>query len=274
MSGTKAWGNFSGKAETNKHSYLSLNQKGAFSIRLVSGVLPRYVYWIENKSLAISASFDSFRFNRATEKFNNSLPDPIQEMHITQFNKWSKSSEEIKSRKNYLCWVLDRNDGSKMKLMELKSSLNDSINELMRQLYGDGLKSPMQIDIEVSRSGEGKDTRYSVNIVKAMKDLAKSLDPTSDVAIQLLKDQDVIGEPIYSGESIIGFDKVPDLAEEFPAPYDPAKHDSVEAAAAAQKAEVEEFLAKVKTDNDGSANKPEESAKATEKGAGEAAADL
>ncbi|QPB12117.1 hypothetical protein [Providencia phage PSTCR5] len=272
MSGTKAWGSFSGKAETSKHAYLSLNQKGAFSIRIVSGVLPRYVYWIENKSLGISASFDSFRFNRSQEKFNNSLPDPIQDMHITQFNKFSKKTEEIKSRRNYLCWVLDRQDGSKMKLMELKSSLNDSINEMMGQLYADGLKSPMMIDLEISRIGEGKDTRYSVNIVKAMKDLAKLQDPASDVARAMEKDYDVIGQPIYDGGSMVAFEKVPDLSTEFPAPYDPTRDDSIEAAAEAQRREVEEFLAKIK--DDGNQNKPEESARANDLGAGEAAADL
>lgn len=272
MSGTKQWGSFAGKAESNKHTYLTMPKAGEYRVRLVSGVLPRYVYWIENKALGVPATFDCMAFDRNREKFDNSLPDPIRDMHIKQFNKFSKKEEEIKVRRNYLCWVIDREDG-KLKLMELKPTLNDSINSMMKQLYKKGLTSPLMIDLVIERSGERMDTKYQVQLMEAIDALGEIQDPESETSKRLAADVELLGAEIFQDGALVGFENVPDLAEVFPAPFNPSE-DGREAAAEKQRQEVLEFLAKTKTDEDGSANKHDDSARSSAAGAGEAAQDL
>lgn len=279
----KRWGDVAGKAESNKHEYLSMPRNGSYRVRIVSNVLPRYVYWIENASLGTPATFDAFNFNRGREKFDRALPDPIRDWDngpgeakgIFQRNKFSGKVEAIKPRKNYLAFVLDRDDNDKLKLMELKPSLLDSIKSMMKQLGKKGLQTPLDIDLVITRSGAGKDTVYSIEIITAMDTLTDAQNPDSDVAKRLDADQDLphVGNEIRDDEGyLIGFEEIPSLSEVFPAPYNPEEHDSIEAAVEAYKKDVKDFMSRVK--DDGTANKHEDAGRAADQGAAEAAKDI
>lgn len=278
---TKSWGSTEGKAKSNKFDYMSMSKNGSYNVRIISGVLARYVYWLENKALNTTATFDVFNFDREREVFDSSLPDPIREMKITQFNKWSKKEEQVKSSKNYLCWVIDRDDNDTLKLMTVKNSLFDSIKSLMRQLGKNGLNSPSDIDLVITKSGERMTTKYEIDLFQAIQSLEESKNPDSELSKRLERDSRILGTPIKDEDGdVIGYSEVTDLEDAFPAPF---KYDrssgvpmatQIAEAAEAQRAAVTEYLAKVKEDTDGSDNKHADSAKSSAMGAEEAAQDL
>lgn len=102
-----------GKAQSSKvDSYVY--KDGENRVRLVGGVLPRYVYWLKgtnNKDIPV----ECLAFNREKEKFDNLEKDWVPEFYPDLKCTWS-----------YAVNCIDPSDG-KVKVLNLKKKLFEQI---------------------------------------------------------------------------------------------------------------------------------------------------
>lgn len=109
-----------GGAKKNSFEQLEL-KLGENKVRLVGGICPRYVYWVEgtnNKKVPI----ECLAFNRETETFDNAEEDVVQQMYPDLKCSWA-----------YAIMCIDLADG-KMKVFNLKRKLFDQILGLAKKL--------------------------------------------------------------------------------------------------------------------------------------------
>lgn len=105
--------NTKGKAQSNKVEAFEYKD-GENTVRLIGGVLPRYVYWLKgsnNKDIPI----ECLAFDREAEKFNNLQKDHVQEFFPDAKCSWSYSIN-----------CIDPKDG-KVKALNLKKKLFEQI---------------------------------------------------------------------------------------------------------------------------------------------------
>jgi hypothetical protein len=103
------------KGRAQKSSVESYEYKdGENTVRLIGGVLPRYVYWVKgtnNKDIPI----ECLAFSRDKEKFDNLEKDWVPEFHADLRCSWS-----------YAVNCIDPKDG-KVKVLNLKKKLFEQI---------------------------------------------------------------------------------------------------------------------------------------------------
>ena len=103
------------KGKAQKSSVESYEYKdGENSVRIIGGVLPRYVYWVKgtnNKDIPV----ECLAFNREKEKFDNLEKDWVPEYHPDLKCSWS-----------YAVNCIDPKDG-KVKVLNLKKKLFEQI---------------------------------------------------------------------------------------------------------------------------------------------------
>jgi hypothetical protein len=78
-----------GKAQSNKVDSYEYKD-GENTVRLIGGVLPRYIYWLKgtnNKDIPV----ECLAFNREKEKFDNAEKDVVQEFYPEAKCSWSYS---------------------------------------------------------------------------------------------------------------------------------------------------------------------------------------
>jgi hypothetical protein len=105
--------NTKGKAQSNKVDAFEYKD-GENSVRLIGGILPRYIYWLKgtnNKDIPI----ECLAFSREKEKFDNLEKDHVQEFHPEAKCSWSYSIN-----------CIDSKDG-KVKALNLKKKLFEQI---------------------------------------------------------------------------------------------------------------------------------------------------
>ena len=108
-----SFANTKGKAQSNKVDTYAYKD-GDNVVRLVGGVLPRYVYWVKgtnNKDIPI----ECLAFNRENEKFDNKEVDHVQ-----------KYFPSIKCSWSYVVNCIDPTDG-KVKALNLKKKMFEQI---------------------------------------------------------------------------------------------------------------------------------------------------
>lgn len=79
--------NTKGKAVKNSHEAYTYKD-GENTVRLVGGILPRYVYWVKgtnNKQIPV----ECLAFDREAEKFNNKDKDCVQDFHPELKCSWA-----------------------------------------------------------------------------------------------------------------------------------------------------------------------------------------
>jgi len=102
---------------------LTISEKGT-KIRLVGNVLPRYVYWVTTKE-GKKIPVECLRFNRETESFNDSIPDPLKEVPEEIFSETPQFG--------YVCNVLEMiNDKSAVRIFDLKKTIYNQIVSLAK----------------------------------------------------------------------------------------------------------------------------------------------
>ena len=105
--------NTKGKAQSNKVEAFEYKD-GENTVRLIGGVLPRYVYWLKgsnNKDIPV----ECLAFSREKEKFDNVEKDHVQEFFPDAKCSWSYSIN-----------CIDPKDG-KVKALNLKKKLFEQI---------------------------------------------------------------------------------------------------------------------------------------------------
>ena len=146
-----------GKAESSKVPYLDI-PFGETSVRLVGGILPRYVYWVRGPS-GKAVPVECLAFERETESFNNANEDPVREKF-----------PELKSGWAYAINCIDRKDGE-VKVFALKSRLFREITDAAETL-GDPTDPKDGWDVVFKKTKTGPNAmnvEYSLQVLKCKK---------------------------------------------------------------------------------------------------------
>lgn len=206
----KSWGNTTGGSNGDKLDFMKF-AAGKNVVRIVTGVLPRYAYWIENKD-GKPAPFECLRFDREKERFVRGKADPVHDMGFTQKDDKGVTIP-LKPKKNYVAIVINRATG-KLEVMEVKATILTGIQSIMSQME---LDEPHEIDITISKSGTGFDTKYDVQQIAAMQFMTKKAVEGSAEAQRHIDDAALIGDELTdeSGD-FLKFEKVPSLDELYP----------------------------------------------------------
>ena len=105
------------------------------------------------------------RFIRETEKFQNSLPDPVNEKGFTEKNEKGETVP-LRPKRAYACVVINRKTG-KLELMDLKKSVFDEILSYMRS---EGLSNPSDVEFFIEKTGtRWNEVKYKVDAIKTLK---------------------------------------------------------------------------------------------------------
>lgn len=255
----KSWGETTG-GSNDKIEFLKFNN-GITNVRIVSGVLPRYVYWLLNKDNQ-AAPFECLRFNRNKESFVRGKADPVHDMGFFE-KELDKDGNRVplKPKKNYIAFVIDRSD-NKLKVMEVKATILKGIQSIMKQLK---LADPFDIDISIEKKGKGFDTEYDVQQIAAMQFQMALQNPNSPEYKRHEADKEILGDMLTddSGD-FLKFEKVPSLEETYPVPSYEEQKEAIQSFMEGKKETSDE-------DKDSSGNKSNGSSGSIDK---EAASDL
>lgn len=192
-----AFGNTKGKAQSKKVDSYEYKD-GENTVRIIGGVLPRYVYWLKgtnNKDIPV----ECLAFDREAEKFNN-----LEEDHVPKFFHDKKCSWA------YSVNCIDPSDG-KVKVLNLKKKLFEQIISAAEDL-GDPTDFDSGWDIVFKRAKTGPlpfNVEYTLQVLRCKKrkltdaeraaaEAAEDIDtkyprPTADEVLKTL-------EKITSGE--------------------------------------------------------------------------
>lgn len=184
--------NTKGKAQSNKVEAYEYKD-GENTVRLIGGVLPRYIYWVKgsnNKDIPI----ECLAFDREAEKFNN-----LEKDHVPAFYP------ELKCSWSYTVNCIDPKDG-KVKALNLKKKLFEQILSTAEDLGLDPTDYDEGFDIVFNRVKTGPlafNISYDLKPLKCKKralsederaaaDAAKSIDekyprPTEAEVLALLE---------------------------------------------------------------------------------------
>jgi hypothetical protein len=183
--------NTKGKAQSNKVEAFEYKD-GENTVRLIGGILPRYVYWLKgsnNKDIPV----ECLAFDREVEKFNNLQKDHVQEFFPDAKCSWSYSIN-----------CIDPKDG-KVKALNLKKKLFEQIMTAAEDL-GDPTDYDTGWDVVFKRVKTGPlafNVEYQLQVLRckaraltaeerAVADAAKTIDekyprPTEAEVLALLE---------------------------------------------------------------------------------------
>jgi len=183
--------NTKGKAQSNKVDAFEYKD-GENTVRLIGGILPRYVYWLKgsnNKDIPV----ECLAFSRDKEKFDNLEKDHVQEFFPEAKCSWSYSIN-----------CIDPKDG-KVKALNLKKKLFEQIMTAAEDL-GDPTDYDTGWDVVFKRVKTGPlafNVEYQLQVLRckarklseeerALADAEKSIDekyprPTEAEVLALLE---------------------------------------------------------------------------------------
>jgi len=193
-----AFGNTKGKAQSKKVDSYEYKD-GENIVRMIGGVLPRYVYWVKgtnNKDIPI----ECLAFDREQEKFNNLEVDHVNKFFPDKKCSWAYSVN-----------CIDPADG-KVKVLNLKKKLFEQILSAAEDL-GDPTDYESGWDVVFKRQKTGPlpfNVEYTLQVLRCKKrkltdaereaaEAAEDIDtkyprPTADEVLKTL-------EKITSGET-------------------------------------------------------------------------
>ncbi len=151
------FGETKGKAQAKKVDSYEYKD-GENTVRLIGGVLPRYVYWLKganNKDIPV----ECLAFDRNAEKFNNLETD-----HVTEFFPDKKCSWA------YSINCIDPKDG-KVKVLNLKKKLFEQILSAAEDL-GDPTDYDSGWDVVFKRAKTGPlpfNVEYTLQVLRCKK---------------------------------------------------------------------------------------------------------
>lgn len=180
-----------GKAQSNKVETYEYKD-GENTVRLIGGVLPRYIYWIKGTN-SKDIPVECLAFSRDKEKFDN-----LEKDHVPDFYP------DLKCSWSYTVNCLDPKDG-KVKALNLKKKLFEQILTAAEDL-GDPTDYDTGWDVVFKRVKTGPlpfNVEYTLQVLRcksralsdderATADAAKSIDekfprPTPDEVLALLQ---------------------------------------------------------------------------------------
>lgn len=165
-----------GKAQSNKVETFTYKD-GENSVRLIGGVLPRYVYWVKgtnDKDIPI----ECLAFSREKEKFDNLEKDHVQDYFPDLKCSWS-----------YTINCIDPSDG-KVKALNLKKKLFEQIATAADDL-GDPTDPEKGWDVVFKRVKTGP---LAFNVEYQLQVLRCKPHPLSAAELELVEESKTIDE--------------------------------------------------------------------------------
>ncbi len=170
-----AFGATKGKAQ--KKTIEAFEYKdGENTVRMVGGVLPRYVYWLKGTN-AKDIPVECLAFDREAEKFNNLEVDHVPSYYPDKKCSWAYSVN-----------CIDPSDG-KVKVLNLKKKLFEQILNAAEDL-GDPTDFDTGWDIVFRRTKTGPlpfNVEYTLQVLRCKK---RSLTPAEREAAEAAEDID------------------------------------------------------------------------------------
>lgn len=170
-----SFSNTKGKAQSNKVEAYEYKD-GENTVRLVGGVLPRYIYWIKgsnNKDIPV----ECLAFSRDKEKFDN-----LEKDHVPAFYP------DLKCSWSYTVNCIDPKDG-KVKALNLKKKLFEQIVSAAEDL-GDPTDFDTGWDVVFKRTKTGPlafNISYDLSVLRCKP---RALTPAEREAAQAAKSID------------------------------------------------------------------------------------
>ena len=121
---------------------------GENSVRLVGGVLPRYVYWLPGTN-GKDVPAECLSFDRSKERFTN-----VEKDHVLDYFPKDKQGKDNRPQWAYTVMCIDPKDG-KVKPLPLKKKLFQNIIELAKDLGADPTDPDTGFDIVFRRAKTG-----------------------------------------------------------------------------------------------------------------------
>lgn len=168
MTQSLSWGETKGEAAKNGLPFMKFQKDNQF--RIISGVVPRYVYWVNNAE-GKPRTFECLAFDRGTERFVNSNKDPIREAGLMQKGEGKDAGKMIpmKCKRAYIALAINRATG-KVEAIDLKKSIFDGILSTAAELEMNVGEFIQTKDIYVQKTGSTwSDTKYTVQSIKCSK---------------------------------------------------------------------------------------------------------
>lgn len=170
-----AFGATKGKAQ--KKTIEAFEYKdGENTVRMIGGVLPRYVYWLKGTN-AKDIPVECLAFDREAEKFNNLEVDHVPSYYPDKKCSWAYSVN-----------CIDPSDG-KVKVLNLKKKLFEQILNAAEDL-GDPTDFDTGWDIVFRRTKTGPlpfNVEYTLQVLRCKK---RSLTPAEREAAEAAEDID------------------------------------------------------------------------------------
>jgi hypothetical protein len=170
-----AFGNTKGKAQSKKVDAFEYKD-GENTVRMIGGVLPRYVYWVKgtnNKDIPI----ECLAFDREQEKFNNLEVDHVSKFFPDKKCSWAYSVN-----------CIDPADG-KVKVLNLKKKMFEQILSAAEDL-GDPTDIDTGWDVVFKRAKTGPlpfNVEYTLQVLRCKK---RALTPAERAAAEAAEDID------------------------------------------------------------------------------------
>jgi hypothetical protein len=153
------WGNTKAPVSGGSKDIVRVDWKSRSELRcrLISGVLPRYVYWVVTKD-GKKRSIECLGFNRETQSFDANLQDPMKEVPAELYSE--------KPQFAYVTQVIDRQAQSVALLDPIKKQAFEDIVKLAQNPeYGDPSDPIKGYDLTISKTKTGplpQNVKYSV----------------------------------------------------------------------------------------------------------------
>jgi hypothetical protein len=147
------------KGKAIKKSFDAYEYKdGENTVRIVGGILPRYVYWLKGTN-AKDIPVECLAFDREAEKFNNKEYDHVPDYFSDKKCSWSYSTN-----------CIDLKDG-KVKILNLKKKLFEQICQAAEDL-GDPTDTDSGWDVVFKRVKTGPlpfNVEYTLSVLRCKK---------------------------------------------------------------------------------------------------------
>lgn len=155
---TISFDNINGSAKKSGVKYMKLAD-GDNKFRIVGGILPGYTYWVKGAN-GKDAPFECLQFDRNTELFDKSLPDPVAEAGLKD-----AKGERLKCSWSYKCLAINRAT-NEVEVLQLKKGMLQEIIKFAQKKKMDPTDIETGTDIVVNREKTGPmafNVKYSVD---------------------------------------------------------------------------------------------------------------
>ena len=153
-----SWDKASGRTGSNQRQEIKrLKYKdGNIKVRLLGDVLPRYSYWVTTNEGG-RRSIECLSFDRNTETFNDTLPDPMKEIDPDLYDE--------KPSFDYACNLINR-DAKELNLCGLKATVyKEIVAHAIDPDFGNPADPDNGYDITITREKTGplpQNVKYSI----------------------------------------------------------------------------------------------------------------